>query len=83
MRPVPQAGQNGQRYELLLHPERSSRLCHGVDLQAAPELRLGHHHFHAAHQHRQDPAADEPAEEHGQNVCLPAHADGDPDQVQG
>ena len=25
MRPGPQPGQNGQRYELLLHPERSSR----------------------------------------------------------
>ena len=31
----------------------------------------------------QDPSAAQPAEEHGQNVGLPAHAAGDPDQVQG
>ena len=79
---MPQAGQNGQRYELLLHPKRSSWLCDGVDLQAAAQLRLGHHPLHAADQHRQDPSAAQPAEEHGQNVGLPAHAAGDPDQVQ-
>ena len=28
------------------------------------------------------PPADQPAEEHGENVCFPAHDRGDPDQVQ-